>query len=555
MNRGSVKEKYVVLLLFLFSLPFFFAGIGSGLNVYDEGLSVYGATRILNGEFPYRDFWTIYAPGQFYALAFLFALFGPFLIVERVFTGIIHLSIPICTYLLSKKMVSWRLALLAWGLSLLWMGAFGFWGYPATVAVLLSLLSSLFLTRFFSIKEKRHLWLGGIFTGIIALFRHDLGFYAFLSGTALLVPFIYKNIVKTAKDQRGKILETFRVYTRYLMGVLLVILPVSLFYLYHVPIGVIFSDLILFPIKIFPQFRSLPYPCPISNPLSVIRGEQTLIDFIVEGLGRFPFYFPIVVFFVTALVLVFGLSRKEDFDSGAWSRGLFLLLGITFFSQARIRSDMAHLLPTMIFAILLLPPFLSKDRHQNPFGYHLGVRRTFYVVAVLALLSFGYVSLSPPSQNLFTSLSSTHFIRLNLHRARGILMEPASSKDLEGAVKFVQKCVPEKEKIFVGLPRHDRIFANDVLFYFLSERDSATRYHELHPGVVTTPAVQKEIIGDLIRHQVRYIVLWNHPENMVEPNKSSESSGVTDLDDFIRRHYVTVANFGSYSILKKRGSL
>ena len=43
---------------------------GRGLgNVYDEGVMASGADRVLRGEAPYRDFWTVYAPAQFYVLA------------------------------------------------------------------------------------------------------------------------------------------------------------------------------------------------------------------------------------------------------------------------------------------------------------------------------------------------------------------------------------------------------------------------------------------------------------------------------------------------------
>jgi hypothetical protein len=47
---------------------------------------------------------------------------------------------------------------------------------------------------------------------------------------------------------------------------------------------------------------------------------------------------------------------------------------------------------------------------------------------------------------------------------------------------------------------------------------------------------------------VRYVVLWEAPLSP-EPNRSSESSGVTILDDFIKANYERVAGFGKYVIL------
>ena len=89
------------------------------------------------------------------------------------------------------------------------------------------------------------------------------------------------------------------------------------------------------------------------------------------------------------------------------------------------------------------------------------------------------------------------------------------------------------------------------MFYFLAERHSATKYHELHPGLATTEEVQLEIIDELKRKNVKFIVLWSGAENVTEPNESSVSSGVTLLDDFIRTNYAPVMYFGPYKILQK----
>jgi hypothetical protein len=106
------------------------------------------------------------------------------------------------------------------------------------------------------------------------------------------------------------------------------------------------------------------------------------------------------------------------------------------------------------------------------------------------------------------------------------------------------------ESIFVGNQRHDLIFANDIGFYFLSNRPSATKYHELHPGVATTRSVQEVIVYDIESKNVNWIVLVYVHESE-EPNASAVSSGVHFLDDFIRSKYVLVAEFGNYGIWKR----
>ena len=62
-------------------------------EVYDEGLIVAGAMRILHGQLPYRDFNTGYPPAQFYTIAGVFSVFGTTLLAERVWDTVWRLAI------------------------------------------------------------------------------------------------------------------------------------------------------------------------------------------------------------------------------------------------------------------------------------------------------------------------------------------------------------------------------------------------------------------------------------------------------------------------------
>jgi len=69
------RAWFLGLVAFLLLTPGAFYGLPSGKLVV-------AATRILDGEIPYRDFWTMYAPGSAYLTAGLFALLGRELIVQ-----------------------------------------------------------------------------------------------------------------------------------------------------------------------------------------------------------------------------------------------------------------------------------------------------------------------------------------------------------------------------------------------------------------------------------------------------------------------------------------
>ncbi|MCK4236762.1 MAG: hypothetical protein KAX38_06560 [Candidatus Krumholzibacteria bacterium] len=55
-------NRILVCILISLSSLYLLVGFNQDPDIYDEGLGVYGAARVLNGEIPYRDFWTLYAP-------------------------------------------------------------------------------------------------------------------------------------------------------------------------------------------------------------------------------------------------------------------------------------------------------------------------------------------------------------------------------------------------------------------------------------------------------------------------------------------------------------
>jgi hypothetical protein len=133
-------------------------------------------------------------------------------------------------------------------------------------------------------------------------------------------------------------------------------------------------------------------------------------------------------------------------------------------------------------------------------------------------------------------------------RAKGIRVAETERAFME-TVAYVQTRVPEGEKIFVGTTRHDRIYTNDVMLYFLANRHAGTTYHELSPGQATTESVQRTIIAELEANHVRCVVL--RQEHTLEPNQSSVSSGVRVLDDYIRAHFTASRVFGDYTVCER----
>src|SRR5437660_7687617 len=96
--------------------------------------------------------------------------------------------------------------------------------------------------------------------------------------------------------------------------------------------------------------------------------------------------------------------------------------------------------------------------------------------------------------------------------------------------------------------RHDKIFLNRVEFYFLTQRRPATHWHQFDPGLQTSMPIQAEIIRELRQARTRWIYRDPSFDGVMEPNGSTQSSGVVLLDRYIAAHYRPIAIFGRQSV-------
>lgn len=70
----------------------------------DEGLTIYGAERLLTGQVPYRDFFTLVTPGSYYLVAAEFRLFGHSLVNAHTALLFYGAAIAALTYLLARRL-------------------------------------------------------------------------------------------------------------------------------------------------------------------------------------------------------------------------------------------------------------------------------------------------------------------------------------------------------------------------------------------------------------------------------------------------------------------
>src|SRR6266581_295096 len=143
------------------------------LNVYDEGIVLYGANRILKGDIPYRDFWTSYGPGQYYALATLFKVLGSSVLLERAWDILLRAGIAVIAYSQVKRYAGMWFAIAAWFTALVALSYFKSYAFPMFPALLFTLLSISTLSA--TLKDTSNiasLFRAGCLVGLSTLFRH-----------------------------------------------------------------------------------------------------------------------------------------------------------------------------------------------------------------------------------------------------------------------------------------------------------------------------------------------------------------------------------------------
>ncbi|NNE44089.1 MAG: hypothetical protein HKN12_07760, partial [Gemmatimonadetes bacterium] len=84
-----------------------------GLVAQDEGWLLHAATRVAQGEVPYRDFLTAYVPGRYYLVAAVLESFGSSLPAVRILFCVLRALVVLLTFLIGLRIGNRPMALAA----------------------------------------------------------------------------------------------------------------------------------------------------------------------------------------------------------------------------------------------------------------------------------------------------------------------------------------------------------------------------------------------------------------------------------------------------------
>lgn len=534
LSETELRASWVGLLVATVCVIGAFASFGVTLSepvsIYDEGFALTNAWRILQGQRPHVDFWASYPSGSAQILAFAFDRWGPSLIVARLVHSAWIVIFAAAFFALLRSSLNVLPASAGAAVAAVWFAVALYPGYamaPALALIMAAVALLNFSHRLAGCTGPGALVLGsaglaGMLAASVVTIRHDLAAYFAVSATAATVWCFLRSRSKGHKADTGQGRIWFVFLATFIPFAALGLAALFANEYRHL----VFDQLIRFPAGGMREHRVLPVP-NLFQPFS----GSTLTWALAWSAPA--------ISLATAAVLTAMAIRRV-----AWSNPVALLLGvlgILLNLQAFNRLDLSHAAPAIIISglalVLLVNDWIAAEWHRGPV---FGIVLQLGLVVAVAILTVAHILPAVGWDRLQRCVLQTS--------AFGCMSQ---KPDQQAALAFINSRLARDDSLFVGNLRHDKIFVNDVSFYFFAQRPIATRFSEMHPGIVTSAAEQDEIVAELERGPVKMIVLVDLPQS-VERNRSSVSSGVCRLDLHIRQHYSEVASFGRYRVLERR---
>lgn len=529
-----------ILALAVFSLSWEYSlGKNSGMHLVD-GVSTVGAERLLQGEIPYRDFWTMYAPGHFYLLALLFGIFGTNLMVEVMAASVVSAAGVSACYWAARGLTGKRW--LAGGSAAIFLAGMYNTGYHLRLGSYPTGIAFVFLTlyftlRFYKTNATKYLLFAGLASGALVLFKHDVGIYTGIAVSAgLAANYFGAKFIQTERTQ-----SFWRIILVYLAGAAAIVLPVLLYFLFYAGSDML-QSLVIFPLTDFRYARPEGYPGLLPRAILAVSGFE-----LVLYLARYiNFTLPFFMFLLGMLGIGAAIKKKNVFYI---SSGVTLTLVFVFHYYAAHIQINTHIVSMSVYAswigIMLYELFVPG----------LKVGKGFLTKVLIPLLVLGWIFalFLKPGFNLWKDYQSGR-VEVDQGKFSGFRLNKRQAEKLGILKEYLDANVPVDQDIYVGNNRHDVIIIGDTMVQHLLDRPIATRYHELHPGISDTAIVQQEMIKDLQEKGVNVLILKRiFADSTLEKAKEDfrrniPQVGAQNLDNYIRENYAEVKQIGPYTV-------
>ncbi|HUK91333.1 MAG TPA: glycosyltransferase family 39 protein [Blastocatellia bacterium] len=520
---------------------------------YSIGYNLYGATRVLNGEVPYRDFHTLYPPATVYLNALLFNAFGISLYTALLGVCVFKVLTSITIYLCAKRLMTLSWALAATGFSVIWLRPNGpFKAVPMHYGGLFLALSLLFVLRYIDGRRVANLFAAGVSIGVLALFKHNIGAYALIGFSLFLV---FRGNPLGLRFERLAILV--RSAGMMLLGVVLPIFPVLAYMHYQGALKAMGRTLLFGPGEfLFSRLAATPSPLAPALMALILGGVAvvvywlhlkpavktilaglaliSILSFVIlapEGAAnQIVFYAPVIA--IVSAGVACRLLEARDENAGRQLCAVSIVAAAAFMeSFPRFAREQSIASMPFIGLLTVFILFTFREPILNRTGAKLAGQIAIAALPVaIFLLGARFFAQTFFDKGLHmrsnTGLSST--------RGRGVYFPSEAASEIDGVVAFVQQQVAEGGYIFA------QSYAGSS-YLFLADRRNPSGA-QFWGGVGVTKAEREQTLRSIQEKDVRLVIT---------SDRDMAGERYKPMSEFLQNQFKPTARFGEVLILER----
>lgn len=453
LTRDFLTPLLIFFGTFLFLLPFYrFITLNA-----DEGIVLQGAQRILEGQLPYRDFFSFYTPGSFYWTSLLLKLFGDSILVPRFVLLLYGGALSAATYILARKSCSFWVSLLAAYLTSLVALPFSFYVQHNWDSTILA-TAAVFCLAAAVENSSRYWWLLlGFLVSMTVLFEQS-------KGTGLLFGVVL-GLMLLSWTRRLSI--SSKCVTALSIGFATPLLLTCLYFAAHHALFPMVADW-LWPLWHYSFVNRVPYGYfPLAPGQLDLLHAAPLFWRLFIGFSLSPLVLiPALPAFALGL-LIFHARRLGTASSNEKATHYVLVASVLCGLWLGIlvsRRDAGHFI--YVLPLLILPLAWMIDGRDLP-STTIGKLRPVFVGWIL--LSFSFLGISM----LTLPLSS----EASLQTRRGSVRITG----IDTVIPYLQSHLKPTDKIFV--------YPYQPLYYYLPALSNSTPYEYFQPGMSSADQV------------------------------------------------------------------
>ncbi len=474
----------------------------------DEGIFLYGAKRVLDGQVIYRDFFSHFFPGNYYLLALIYKLFGYSFSVAREAVVIIDCLINVLVFYLSYKALKAWYAILPPLFFLVlgfpnWMQFSHYW-----TSELFLLVSLIFFLWYLETDKYYYLYLSGFLIGITTLFLQMPGVYA---GILFL-------LVLLSLKFHEKVL--WKLVINFTISAVIPLIIIFGYIAYKGAFGNFIQEEALIIFNLYPKTLAFdPF-------LFIFKGEYPYN--LIIG----TYCFLSVMGFLSLFIFIKHLKNITK----------VVLMGNSILFLSILHSmDLEHVLPYLpLFLIMVFIPvrWLLEYTKQK----YIFVKYAMETICGLLLL-WSFVSIKSnihriDTQAYHVNINGTHVWTFNEKQAYEI-----------------NEFFPQIKKILNG-DKNVFVYPYGPLIYVLLNLNNPV-FTDMMPQIIDIPDYGRysyyRAVQDLRRSKMQYIIYCNWPQNYINTvlalNNKTYQENI--LDKFINDNYLSILHINNLILLKK----